>query len=95
MRSGGTLEQVIRLYASRFEITRRWRQFLPVRGHFAFYPHCNHGHYYVIVVKNSIIYWKSRASRAYPVRIRLPYAHELDLQYEGRHDEQYARFVEG
>ena len=30
----------------------------------------------------------ARTSRAYPVRIRRPYAHELDLQYEGRHDER-------
>ena len=37
----------------------------------------------------------ARTSRAYPVRIRRPYAHELDLQYERRHDERCARFVEG
>src|SRR5512146_968449 len=33
--------------------------------------------------------------RAYPVRRRRPYAHELDSPYEGRHDEPCARFVEG
>lgn len=30
----------------------------------------------------------ARTSRAYPVRICRPYAHELDLQYKGRHDER-------
>src|SRR5215469_12392173 len=37
----------------------------------------------------------ARTSRPYPVRIRRPYAHELDLQYEGRLDERCARFVVG
>ena len=37
----------------------------------------------------------ARASRAYLVRIRRRYAQELDLQYEGWHDERCARFVEG